>query len=145
METFSVLFAICVGNSPVPDEFPAQRPVTHSFDVFFDLRLNKRLNKQSWGWWFETLSHPLLRHCNEPTYCCLMTPYGFTKLGQYFVKLMACLVAWHYLNQRWLIPREVWRHSSGAISHEMLKISIIDMILTNAHLGLQPHSQGPMS
>ena len=26
-----------------------QRPVTRSFDVFFDLRLNKRLSKQSWG------------------------------------------------------------------------------------------------
>ena len=36
--------------------FPAQRPVTRSFDVFFDLRLNKRLSKQSWGWWCETLS-----------------------------------------------------------------------------------------
>ena len=33
-------------------EFPAQRPVTRSFDVFFDLRLNRRLNKQQWGWWF---------------------------------------------------------------------------------------------
>ena len=31
-----------------------QRPVTQSFDVFFGLRLNKRLSKQSWGWWFET-------------------------------------------------------------------------------------------
>ena len=35
METFSVLLAICLGNSPVPGEFPAQRPVTRSFDVFF--------------------------------------------------------------------------------------------------------------
>ena len=41
-----------VGKSPVSGEFPAQRPVTRSFDVFFDLRLNKRLNKQSWGCWF---------------------------------------------------------------------------------------------
>ena len=32
---------------------------------FLDLRLNKRLNKQSWGWWFETASHSLWRHCNE--------------------------------------------------------------------------------
>ena len=39
METFSVLLAICAGNLPVPGEFPAQRPVTRSFDVFFDLRL----------------------------------------------------------------------------------------------------------
>ena len=64
METFSALLAICAGNSPVPGEFPAQRPVTRSFDVFFDLRLNKRLSKQSWGWWFETLSRPLWRHRN---------------------------------------------------------------------------------
>ena len=56
METFSALLAICAGNSPVvPGEFTAQRPVTRGFDVFFDLRLNKRLSKQSWGWWFETL------------------------------------------------------------------------------------------
>ena len=64
METFSALLAICAGNSPVPGEFPAQRPVTRSFDVFFDLCLNKWLSKQSWGWWFETLSCPLWRHCN---------------------------------------------------------------------------------
>ena len=49
METFSALLAICAGNSPVPGEFPTQRPVTRSFDVYFDLRLNKWLSKQSWG------------------------------------------------------------------------------------------------
>ena len=65
METFSALLAICAENSPVPGEFTAQRPVTRSFDVFFDLRLNKRLSKQLWGWWFETLSHPLWRHRND--------------------------------------------------------------------------------
>ena len=64
METFSASLAICAGNSPVPGEFPAQRPVTRSLCVFFDLRLNKRLSKQSWGWWFETLSRPLWRHSN---------------------------------------------------------------------------------
>ena len=64
METFSALLAICAGNSPVPGEFPAQRPVTRSFDVFFDLRLNKWFSKQSWGWWCETHSCPLWRHCN---------------------------------------------------------------------------------
>ena len=65
METFSALLAICAGNSPASGEFPAQRPVTLSFDVFFDLCLNKRLRKQSWGWWFDTLSRPWLHHCNE--------------------------------------------------------------------------------
>ena len=64
METFSALLAICAGNSPVPGEFPAQRPVTRSFDVFFDLRLNKRLSKQPWGWWFETPVWSLWRHRN---------------------------------------------------------------------------------
>ena len=63
-ETFSALLAICAGNSPVPGESPAQRPVARSFDVYFDLRLNKRLIKQSWGWWFETLPRPLWRHSN---------------------------------------------------------------------------------
>ena len=52
------------GEFTYPGEFPAQRPVTRSFDVFFDLRLNKRLSKQPWGWWFETPSCPLWRHCN---------------------------------------------------------------------------------
>ena len=47
MTTFSALLAICAGNSPVTGEFPAQRPVTRTFDVFLDLRLNKRLSKQS--------------------------------------------------------------------------------------------------
>ena len=40
------------------------RPVTRTFDVFFDLRLNKRLSKQPRGWWFETQSWSLWRHCN---------------------------------------------------------------------------------
>ena len=66
METFSVLLALCAGNSPGTGEFPAQRSVTRSFDVFFDLRLNKRLSKQPWGWWFEPPSCPLWRHCNGP-------------------------------------------------------------------------------
>ena len=47
METFSALLALCMGNSPVTGEFPSQRPVTQSCDVLFDLRLNKRLSKQS--------------------------------------------------------------------------------------------------
>ena len=65
METFSALLAICADNSPVPGEFPAQRPVMRSFDVLFDQRLNQLLSKQWWGWWFETLSRPLWRHRND--------------------------------------------------------------------------------
>ena len=65
IETFSALLAICAGNSPAPGEFPTQRPVTRSFYIFLDLCLNKRLCKQSEGWWFETLSRPLWRQCND--------------------------------------------------------------------------------
>ena len=67
METFSALLAICAGNSRVPGEFRAQRPVTRGFDIYYDLCLNKRLSKQSWAWWFETLSRTLLRLCNVRT------------------------------------------------------------------------------
>ena len=61
---FRVTGPLC-GEFTGPGEFPTQRPVTRSFDVFFDLRLNKRLSKQPWGWWFETLSWSLWRQCNE--------------------------------------------------------------------------------
>ena len=64
METFSALLALCAGNSLVTGEFPSQRPVTQSFDVFFDLRLNKRLTKQSWGWGFGTPWCSLWHHRN---------------------------------------------------------------------------------
>ena len=61
---FRVTGHLC-GEFTGPGEFPAQRPVTRSFNVFFDLRPNKRLSKQSWGWWFEILPCPLWCHCNE--------------------------------------------------------------------------------
>ena len=58
------LLAISAGNSPDAGAFPAQRQVTRNFDIFFDLCLNKRLSKQSWGWWFGAPSRPLCRHCD---------------------------------------------------------------------------------
>ena len=61
---FRVTGPLC-GEFTGPGEFPTQRPVTRSFDVFFDLRMNKRLSKQPWGWWFETLSWSSWRHCND--------------------------------------------------------------------------------
>ena len=67
METFSALLTLGGGGggySPVTGEFSSQRLVTRSFDVFFDLRLNKRLNKPTWGWWFETPSRSLWRQGN---------------------------------------------------------------------------------
>ena len=51
-------------TSPMCGEFTGDRwilrtkLVTRSFDVIFDLRLNKQLSKQWWGWWFDTTSRP---------------------------------------------------------------------------------------
>ena len=59
---FRVTGHLC-GEFTGPRWIPRTKASDASFDVFFDLRLNKRLSKQSWGWWFETLSRPLWRHC----------------------------------------------------------------------------------
>ena len=95
METLSALLALCAGNSPVSGELPAQRPVTRSFDVFFDLRLNKRLSKQSWGWWFETLSCPLWRHCNIMTveYWCIQLHLKYPRFRS--LQWRHLILIWH--------------------------------------------------
>ena len=62
-KTFSALLVLCEGNPPGTCGFPSQRPVTRSFDIFCDMRLNKRFSKQSTRW-FGTPSHSLWRHCN---------------------------------------------------------------------------------
>ena len=74
LEIFSALLAFVVrcsaslarfeANSPVTGEFPSQRPLTRSFDVFFHLRLNQQLSKQWIHRWFETPSRWLWCHCN---------------------------------------------------------------------------------
>ena len=87
LETFSALLALCAGNSPVTGEFPAQRPVTRNFDVFFDLCPKKRLSKQSWGWWLKTPSDPLWRHSNEnnpTTFQETQSKYHSISIGLYF-------------------------------------------------------------
>ena len=80
MEKFSAILALCAGNSPVTCEFPSQRPVTRSFDVLFNLRVYKRLSKQSWSWWFETQLRPWWCHRNwmSPIRGCLPKLYQCT-------------------------------------------------------------------
>ena len=90
METLSALLALCARISPVTGEFPSQRPVTRSFDVFLDLGLNKRLRKQSICRWFETPSFPLWRamSCSDS-----LRPSDDTCLqghGQTMAQVMAC-------------------------------------------------------
>ena len=69
METFSTLLALCEGDPMVTSGFHSLKPVLRSYDVFFDLRLNKWLSKQSRWWWFETPSCSLWRHCNVHEIC----------------------------------------------------------------------------
>ena len=57
-------------TGPLCGEFTGHRsiPLTKTSDVelwcFLSSVLNKWLSKQSLGWWFETPSHSLWRHCN---------------------------------------------------------------------------------
>ena len=81
LKTFSTLLALCAWNSLATGEFPSQRPVARSFDIFFDLCLNKQLNKQLRHRWFETplcslwchhnpsLAYfPIFQHCPNTAY-----------------------------------------------------------------------------
>ena len=84
METFSALLVFVRGNSPVTGEFPARRPMTRGFDIFFNLCLNKRLSKQSWGWWFETPSGSLWCHFNVLIFFGLLWTFMSTQRGLWF-------------------------------------------------------------
>ena len=65
METFPLCRPFVRGINRSPVNSPHKGQWHRSFDVFFHLHLNKRLSKQSWGWWFETPSRSLWRHCND--------------------------------------------------------------------------------
>ena len=92
METFSALLALCARNSPVTGEFPAQGPVTRSFDIFFDLRLNKRLrNNHEAG--------DLSRHRVHYD----VTVYMRQGSRSSWIQIAACRLSGHYLNQCWCI------------------------------------------
>ena len=111
METFSVLLAFCAGNSPVISEFSAQSPVLRSFDVFFDLRLNNRLGKQARGWWLETPSGPLWRHCNVPWL--EMTPrrnnFSSTPIWLGYPQLHDDVIKWKHFPRNWPFVRKIHR------------------------------------
>ena len=77
METFSALLVICAGNSPVAGEFPAQRPATRSFDVFFDLAwTNGWLSNRDAGDLRRHLAHydviVMVKYCFTTVSCLLL-------------------------------------------------------------------------
>ena len=102
MKLFSTLLTLCAGNSPVTGEFPSQRPVTRSFEVFFDLRLNKWLSKQSRGWCFETPSRPSWRHCNDSK------PKLYVNILRFTVwSTLLQVVLLFYTAMRWLLVKNL--------------------------------------
>ena len=74
------------------------------FDVFFDLHLNKRLSKQSWGWWFEMPSCPLWHHCNA--------------IDSWYVFNMAIIFS------SWLCDT-IWQHRSGSTLAQVMACCLI--------------------
>ena len=93
-----------------------QRPVTRSFDVFFDLHLNKWLGKQPWGWWFETPSCPLCRHCNgwacEGPWSLMNVQYNHS---MYFCERNISYILWYlctipvlWLDEYYMLDDTIW-------------------------------------
>ena len=99
METFSPLLALCAGNSSVTGEFPAQWPVTRSFDIlFFYPSLNKRLSKQRIHRWFETPSRLLWRQSNGRIIT--QKAPGFDMGSMSFSEIPRNCAEWHLVSKR---------------------------------------------
>ena len=88
---FRVTGSLC-GEFTGHGELPSQRPVTPSFGVFFDLRLNKRLSKKWRDWLFETTSRSLWRHCN----LLCMFIYGYLLYIHMYIYPVATDIKWVY-------------------------------------------------
>ena len=97
-------WSLCEGNPPVTGGFPSQRPVTRRFDVFFDLRLNKCLSRQSRRRLFETSSRSLWRQCNAEVVAqqwLLSSKSRFHRSIQlWFFKLFSSIPTWICHRQR---------------------------------------------
>ena len=109
MKTFSALLAICAGNSPVSvefaaqrpvktGEFPEQRPVTRSFDVFFDLHLNKRA-------WVNNHEAGDLRHYRAHYDVTVNT---HTRLKEEIVRRVFCWILCSFKHSYLLLSRFDW-------------------------------------
>ena len=110
------------GEFTSPDEIPAQGPVTRSFDVLFDLRLNKRLSKQPWGWWFEMPSWSLWRQYNLTA-----ALYILINILTYIPTQMMCIFAhreYHNHTQVYIVYRATTncgRHSRLSLTMRKMK------------------------
>ena len=118
METFSALLAICAENSPVPGEFPAQRPVTRSFDVFFDLRLNNGwVNNREAGDLRRYLAHydvSVMKEIDISQPSCILTlGENYTISTIFFRFIIFKIICQVYLKEnienRWYFKADLWK------------------------------------
>ena len=112
MQAFSALLALCAGNSPVTDGFPAQRQVTRGFDVFFDLRLNGWVNNREAG--------DLRHHCGH--YDVTVMLWGVFSLDKFIIRAIQWKAASYSKIENWHIIYSVdddiiWGSSDTARIH----------------------------
>ena len=120
-------------NAPVISGFPSQRPGKRSFYVFFDLRLNKRLNKPSRRWWFETPPCSLWRHCNVDEQKALHTlPLGGKQCGAYCISIRRTFSIYSGLGCNittavYVVPLVVWWkmcYFDGQLKHYLNSVKL---------------------
>ena len=128
-------------NIKAPRNWPTQRPVTRSFDIFFALRLNKPLSKQSWGWWFETSSRSLWRQCNGIYYkleispkqqkvlenCVHILRLYYVHRHLFILPIFFSLFYWHWWSHvlAQVMLSQLWKTMVKTSWNEKTKISII--------------------
>ena len=121
METFSALLV----HTPVTCEFPSQKPVTRIFDIFFDLRPNKRSSKEPWGWWFGTPLRSLWRYCNVNRSADWYGSGLFPKWSSYIVWAPNFQSLW---------PSDViWRHTPLWTLVQVIFWTYVDLLSVSAH------------
>ena len=91
-KNISALVALCEENPPISSRLLSQMPITRSFDVFFDLRQNKRLSKQLRRRWFKTSSRSLWSHCNV-----LSQTLTYRRFSSTAVDISACMMNYNLL------------------------------------------------
>ena len=121
METFSALLV----HTPVTGEFPLQKAVTRIFDVFFDLRPNKRSSEESWGWWFGTPLRSLWRYCNVNRSTDRYGSSLFQKWSSYMVWAPNCQSLWP--------SGVIWRHTPLWTLFQVIIWTDVDLWSVSVH------------
>ena len=113
------------GNSPVTGEFPSQRSVMQSFDVFFDLDLNKRSSKQSRRRWSEMPSLSSWRYCNS---VCSVRRCGLTTCVLY-VSSFLDLYVWYSETRVFLVFTFNYTQFTYTYMHIYVLLCTIDILV----------------